>query len=177
MLLQVRKEAGNRLRPLKRYVKRLTTATPFQSKEDKALLVHCCHHKVGTVWFNRVLRKIAHRYGLVMYAGEQEGLPSSSADIFLQEHSYVDTSVLPEHRGAHMVRDVRDIIVSGYFYHVWTNEEWVHVPKDKYEGKTYQEYLNSLSQPEGISAEIKRFASSRDFHSMLSWDYEDSQLF
>ena len=37
------------------------------------------------------------------------------------------------------VRDPRDIIVSGYFYHMTTHEPWVHQPRSDYGGKSYQE--------------------------------------
>lgn len=173
MLSQVKKEAGAHFTSASRYIKRLTS-TPFDGRVNEVLIVHCCYHKVGTVWFQRVLTKIANRYGLVMYAGEQENIPDN-ADIFLQGHSCLDPSSLRHYRGSHMVRDLRDVIVSGYFYHKWTKEEWVHVAKEEYDGKTYQQHLNSLSQADGISAEIRRFATSTDsdFQNILSWDFDD----
>ena len=69
-----------------------------------------------------------------------------------------------------MIRDPRDVVVSGFFYHLWTDEKWVHAPLPEFENKTYQEHLQSLSQDEGIVVEMRRFAEG-DLQAMVAWDY------
>jgi len=69
-----------------------------------------------------------------------------------------------------MIRDPRDVVVSGYFYHLWTDEKWCHIPRPRLDGKTYQEHLLSLAQDDGIAAEIG-WAARNSIHHMASWDY------
>lgn len=78
-------------------------------------------------------------------------------------------------RGSHMIRDPRDIAVSAYHYHLWTEEKWVHVPREEYSGRTYQEYLNSLDRSDGLSAEIRRLAAGL-FKGMGAWDYAQPEF-
>ncbi|MCU0533213.1 MAG: sulfotransferase domain-containing protein [Hydrococcus sp. Prado102] len=146
----------------------------FTDKKNKFLILHCCHHKVGTAWFNNVLQGIAKEYELNYQHSSQDELKTNT-DIFLQNHSIIDFSKLPPYKGSHMIRDPRDVIISGYFYHLWTQEEWAHIPKKQYNGMSYQEYLNSLDRENGIIAEIERFAGF-DFKHMIKWNYENPQI-
>lgn len=145
------------------------TTSPFIDPNASALIVHCCHHKVATVWFLRILEAIANHYSLKFQRCKQDALQTDS-DIFLQDHSEVDVSKLPAHRGSHIIRDPRDVIISGYFFHLWTPEKWVHKPNKKYNGMSYQQYLNSLDLEAGIIAEMERFAV-KDFKGMIQWNY------
>jgi hypothetical protein len=149
---------------------RFVRESPF-GEEGPALLVHCCHHRSGTVWFIRVLSTIARRYGLHFQEGEQEELEAST-EIFVQDHSRIDRSELPPHRGSHMIRDPRDMVVSGYHYHLWTEEKWVQVPCDEYDGKSFQEALNDAGKKKGMILEMERFCRE-DLQDMLRWDYDD----
>ncbi|MEO0679055.1 MAG: hypothetical protein AAF192_01415 [Pseudomonadota bacterium] len=132
------------------------------------LVVHACHHKSGTVWFARVLRAVAARWELPFLVGKQPELAGQA--IFLQNHSQLDLAALPPFRAAHMIRDPRDMIVSGFFYHKRTTEDWALQPRDRFGGKSYQEHLLSLSDEEGLEAEIRRFARADGKH-MADWPY------
>ncbi|MGO8871068.1 MAG: sulfotransferase domain-containing protein [Acidimicrobiales bacterium] len=86
-------------------------------------------------------------------------------------------------RGSHVIRDPRDVVVSGYEYHKRTNEKWARMPDPRYGGRSYQEYLNSLNEHDGLMAEIAWVANSReDTHrygavaTMGSWDYEQPEF-
>lgn len=134
-------------------------------------IVHCSHHKVGTVWFTQSLRSVAVVYGLTFARGAAAGV--GDADVVVYPHSRdFDPRDLRDRpfSGTHMIRDPRDIVVSGYFYHLWTDEPWAHVPRDEYGGATYQQHLRSLSEDDGISAEIRR-ASSGSLRDMADWTY------
>jgi hypothetical protein len=63
------------------HVNRIIAEDPFAG-EGPELLVHCCHHRSGTVWFTRVLSTVARRYGLHFQAGAQEALKPST-EVFL----------------------------------------------------------------------------------------------
>lgn len=152
------------------YFNRLRTESPFAG-EGPDLLVHCCHHRSGTVWFTRVLSTVARQYGLHFQAGQQGDLEPST-EIFFQDHSRIDRSALPSHRGSHMIRDPRDMVVSGYHYHLWTEEQWARVPRDEYDGKSFQEALNDVDEKRGLILEMERFCRE-DLQDMLRWDYDD----
>lgn len=149
---------------------RMRTESPFV-EDDPPLLVHCCHHRSGTVWFTRVLETVARQYGLHFQAGKQADLHPST-EIFLQDHSQIDRSTLPPYRGSHMIRDPRDMVVSGYHYHLWTEERWAQIPQERYDGKSFRAVLNDVGKKRGLILEMKRFCRE-DLQDMLRWDYDD----
>jgi hypothetical protein len=134
------------------------------------LIVHCCHHRVGTDWFDGVLGAISQHYGLRFQHCTQDELKTNT-DIFLQDHSAVDVSILPPFSGSHIIRDPRDIVVSAYFYHKWTREWHVHIPKVEFGGLSYQQHLNAIPQEEGILAQMRNTRGS--IRPMLQWDYNN----
>jgi hypothetical protein len=69
-----------------------------------------------------------------------------------------------------MIRDPRDVAVSAYHYHLWTKEEWVHLPIDRFGGRSYQEHLNSVDAEEGLGLEIQHTCVD-PVYDMLTWDY------
>jgi hypothetical protein len=186
----MRKFYNKFIRQVRRRIK-----TPFKDKSRKKLIVHCTHHKAGTVWLHRVLKSISNYYGLRLQHSnifDDELLPLAdelkpSTDIYFQPHSLVRTSILPPFRGSHLIRDPRDIIISGYFYHLWTEEEWARTPikgyfrypkhwpyfsPEEFGNLSYQQYLNSLDEREGILVEIRRSAGYNIKH-MAEWDYSN----
>lgn len=163
--------------------------TPFRDKNRKKLIVHCSHPKAGTVWLMNTLKAVSNHYGLrlqvcKLFNDELQPL----TDIYFQDHAFVDVSTLPPFKGTHLIRDPRDIIISGYFYYQWTKEEWVHVPVksffpqvkehwpyfsiEEFGNLSYQQYLKSLDEEEGIHAEIRRAAGWTIKH-MVEWDYSN----
>jgi hypothetical protein len=169
---RLRRRAGAVQRKWKR------STSPFAGP-DRWLLVHAGHHKCGTVWFKRILTSLAADLGMRIEVGkvernEVDRAPTGPADIFFQPNSLLDREALGAFRGTHFVRDPRDIVVSGYLYHLWTDEAWAHVPHDRFGGLSYQEYLNSLDQDRGLSAEIERAAAQ--FAHMAAWEYDDPRF-
>jgi hypothetical protein len=106
--------------------------------------------------------------------------------------------------GVHIIRDPRDVIISGYLYHIRCNEEWCIntnfditppiqfpvVPRSQ-EHKTeewkrryvaslgdlsYQENLKRMSQEDGILFEMQRYGSWT-VEDMLRWDYSCSNVY
>ena len=156
--------------PLESIVKR-NLRTPFNNQNSENLIVHCCYHKVGTAWFIRVLRAISRYYGLKFQQCTQSELQRDT-DIFLEYMSRVDVAKLPNYVGSHMIRDPRDIIISAYFYHLWTKEEWAHIPRHSLNNLTYQEHLNSLNKEEGLLAEMEG-TSKEVIEEMSQWNYDN----
>jgi len=144
---------------------------------SRRLLIHCCYHKVGTRWMRGILEEIGQRFGLRFYkviGPSNQALPPNT-DILFDRQSRTDLAVLSDFRASHMIRDPRDVVVSGYHYHLWTKEEWVHQPKEAYGGFSYQAYLNSLDPEDGLIAEIERCAGL--FRRMAAWNYHDPRFF
>jgi hypothetical protein len=102
-----------------------------------------------------------------------------------------DLQQLPDHyRGSHIVRDPRDLLVSGYKYHKWCGEEWATVPlstvmhnylklhqldiKKDISGFSYKDLLNYLDQDTGLLVELNWRKTS--FGRMLDWDYDNPSI-
>ena len=153
-------------------------------------LVHAGYHKVASVWFENVMSEVAHHFGLTFSStylpfvdGETIFLrrqpPRRSApatwlgDVNLFMHSRnFDEALFGTRsiRGTHIVRDPRDVAVSGYRYHLWTDEEWARDPSDWFDGMSYQEKLRSLPEAEGLLLEIER-TCRWTVGDMRVWDY------
>jgi hypothetical protein len=131
------------------------------------MIVHCSHHRCGTVWFDRIFRRISRYAGLSYFRGAQSKLPPDTA-IFFQDHSEVTPEELPPHRGTHIRRDPRDVVVSCYFYHLWADEPWLHEPRARFEGMSYQEKLKSLPESDGLLLEIEG-SGGNTIRNMLEW--------
>lgn len=160
---------------------RRRTSDPFRTDAGRVLLVHCGHHKVGTHWFQKVLGGVAELYGLrfitapwksdIMASGLGDG---GRADVvhFLHTRDFHEPALLGRpFRGSHLIRDPRDIAVSAYHYHRWTDEAMVHVPQSALDGRTYQQYLNEVPKDEGLLAEIRHTCWSVGSELRL-WDYD-----
>jgi len=115
----------------------MTDSTPHQVRP---LIVHSCYHKVGTHWFNNIFNSLAKELGLKYQYCAQIDL-KREADLYLDDHSKVDFSSLRPYFASHMIRDPRDVIISGYFYHLWCAEAWCTTPQARYGGKSYQQSL------------------------------------
>jgi hypothetical protein len=94
------------------------------NSERRQILVFC-YHKTGSTLFDRVLRNVAARLGRTV--ATQYGMVHDidpSVDIMLLSHSLVGTPPSHPFRGVRIVRDPRDIWVSGYLYHRRCQEAW-----------------------------------------------------
>ena len=171
-------------------VKRILRS-PFAGDKSH-LIIHCCHHKVGTAWFKNIFGVISTYYGLPFNTNDTSLIPAGPS-LFVDDHAKMDWSQFSRpYRGSHMIRDPRDMVVSGYHYHLWTEEKWATTPINalgpdmvdywrllpvkQIENMSYKEYLNSLQHDEGIKAEIQR-ASSTDIRDMINWDYDNPNFF
>ncbi len=154
--------------------------SPFRREDQQPVIIHCCYHKIGTVWFGRILREVAAHFGLSFGSGHNFATISDfedngSSDIFLDLGSHVRLTQLGEYKGSHLVRDPRDMIVSGYFYHLWTAESWANLPRAEFRGRSYKEYLNSLDVDEGLAQEIHRV--NFWVPHMADWDYSNPRIY
>ena len=159
--------------------------SPWPLPGDRKLIVHCCYHKAGTHWMKGILKRICERYEMSfdriehsdLFGDGPKNIPEAllKKDVLIDGHSRIDLARLPAYRGSHMIRDPRDMTISGYFYHLWAKEKWLHIPKSRFGGQTYQSLLNSVSQQDGLICEIDRFSGS--FRKMIDWDYMNPNIF
>jgi hypothetical protein len=149
----------------------------MMSAPDGAV-VHCAHHKVGTVWWGNILRGVAEHCAL-RFAEISSAEDPSAADVYLFQHSrHFNRSRFAGRpfRGTHMIRDPRDVLVSGYFYHLWTDERWANLPDVRYDGRSYREELGRRDRHDGLLLEMERMCLRGQLQEMLAWDYSQPEF-
>jgi len=145
------------------------------------MFAYYSHHKCATGWTTSILRELCAHLGLryrVAHGTQQYGEYGSVAawaeryDVEFLAYTNAEIEELgplPPHRGFHVVRDPRDVLVSGYFSHKNTHptENWPELEE-------HREALQSLSKEEGLLKEIE---FSRPFlTAMRNWDYNQEHI-
>ncbi len=172
-------------------------------------ILHFGYHRCLTAFFNKVLKKVAAELRV-----RHENVFSDSARFFhlaagdggivLHGSSFhVCLDSLGDYSGSHIVRDPRDMLVSGYNYHKDAGEEWLHTPLGELESGrasertllrdmvhrlrlgdaglreealelTYSELLNRVDRETGLLIELNwRY---RAFIQMERWDYSNRRV-
>jgi hypothetical protein len=113
----------------------------------------------------------------------------------VNNRSEINWEKFPDYKGSHFVRDPRDLIVSGYYYHLWCNEawcnnarfDWTKIVEHPYYSAyiennqkkyplniSYKEYLKQLDKETGMVLEL----IWRDFYfdHMDNWNYHNPQI-
>jgi hypothetical protein len=130
------------------------------------------HHKSMTTYFSAVLRLFAYASRLKLDKIDLQQ-PPSGTQLFLSNHSKMDLAPLAPYRGVHVMRDPRDMIVSGYHYHKWTNEIWAHRPDEN--GRSYQQKLREADTRTGLFMEIDHFIFFYRAE-LEAWDMDDPDI-
>lgn len=120
------------------------------------LMCIATHHKGGTVWIKRVVRALSHAIGVPwigLWSDRQLAKVPAETRAFLCNWNgrfpratwdSTETGFL------HVIRDPRDILLSGCGYHLTApvrGEKFLHQPRPDLGGRTYQEHLNALTDP------------------------------
>ena len=155
-------------------------AAPLQATSFP-LRVYFGHHKCATGWTGGILREIALHMGLNFNVVNQTRNFSAEGSLqgYVHQHevdvlSYANAkiehaSTLSFHRGIHVVRDPRDVLVSAYFSHRKTHstEEWPELID-------HRARLNRRSKEEGLLLEME--FSRPFFDDMYTWDYTQENV-
>lgn len=138
------------------------------------------HHKTGTVWMRRTFHKFATAESIPVVRVNQRSLlkelPSDGPALVVNWSSSFPMALFnhPQARFLHIIRDPRDVLLSGYRYHLVAptgNEKFLRTPHKSLSGKTYQEHLNSLSsRVEGLLFEMEH-KHAETLTEMLLWPY------
>lgn len=165
-------------------------------------IIHFTYHKCLSVYYDQVMKLLSFEFHF--YSADFH----SNYELFEKAVSRIQKKrvlcltntgigdihwkVLPEYKGSHFIRDPRDMIVSGYYYHLWTKEKWCNDPvfdwarliahpyfsqyiesdKEKYPlNRSYKEYLNTLDKEKGFILEM--IFMSQNFTKMGKWNYHN----
>ena len=129
------------------------------------------HHKTGTVWMKNIFSQSCSKLKLKFFNGKIEQSPPDF-NVILEHHSQFDLeNINTNYKGLHIIRDPRDIIISGCFYHQKSHEKWLHNSQDKFGGLTYQEKINSYDTlDDKILFEMEN-SSLWNINAIINWDY------
>lgn len=154
--------------------------------------IHCSYHKCLTVYFSRVM------HGVFILGGYKHF--ESRLNDFKNLHRNYKLASINNHvldlkhlshktRISRFIRDPRDLVVSGYFYHKRGAEAWCRlknpnqkvlsrvngsIPNAINYNESIAECLQRLSLEEGLIAEIDFRANH--FKSMMSWPLNDPRI-
>jgi hypothetical protein len=157
---------------------------------SRPTLVHCSYHKCLTVYFRRVFHGVFNR---CLPLGPGYRHYNSHLDAFYEgferdrvssvNNRLLELERLGDFRLTRFVRDPRDLVVSGYFYHRRGAEPWTLIERpseaDWYfangvvpagmreAGTSFASYLSELDQEQGLLAELE-FRQAH-FDSMAAW--------
>ncbi|MFC6687598.1 sulfotransferase family protein [Jhaorihella thermophila] len=145
------------------------------------------HHKTGTVWMRRVWREIAQALDIPFQPVHRpekwaEKLPAQGRVIVPNWGGRFapDLWEREDARFLHVIRDPRDVLLSGARYHDSTSaptEKWLYRPDPKLGGKSYQQYMRSLARPEDKLAFEMQGMHLKTLTEMLAWPYGHARAF
>ncbi|MEM9796697.1 MAG: hypothetical protein AAF919_09420 [Pseudomonadota bacterium] len=139
------------------------------------------HHKTGTVWMRRVFRRLAEALGVathVVYRNTDPGIlpPRDRVILFSWSSAFPDWLLdRPDARILHLIRDPRDVLLSGMRYHRRASAEAepdLHVARDDLDGRSYQQHLEHLPDDDArLSFEMGEH-HARTLKEMCDWSYD-----
>jgi hypothetical protein len=137
------------------------------------------HHKTGSEWMKAIFWKLSMLYGYIFCANTPGATIPDHFCILFDNHSRFDLASLDKrpYRGLHLIRDPRDVIISGCYYHQKSGEPWLHVKREEYGGMTYQEKLLSFSSMRDRLLFEMEGAAARTITDMYHWNYQNPSFF
>lgn len=137
------------------------------------------HHKTGTIWLRQVFNALAKTLDIPIhgaYGQRAERHIKDGARVILTQWSSAFHDVIldrPDARILHLIRDPRDVLLSGARYHLKApeaGEEFLHERREDLGGKTYQQHMNTLAPLDQLRFEMRE-KHALTLQDMLDWDY------
>ncbi len=158
--------------------------------------VHCGYHKCLTMYFRRISEKTVRFQNPVNGATRHffhrlDEFHRDCSDYTLSSISghCLDLNRFEDVRVVHIIRDPRDLLISGYYYHKRATEEWCTylnptgedwavvngaVPSTLPPNTSFSDYLHEVSLEEGLLAEME--FRSKHFETMNNWPVNDPRV-
>jgi hypothetical protein len=107
-------------------------------------------HKSGSVLMADIWTRAAERLDLKLWPMHDQSVrePDHWDVCFHWQSDFGDAPAGVKHKGILVIRDPRDVIISGAHYHCKAAESWLHTPDERLGGMTYQQKINSLPSTE-----------------------------
>lgn len=118
------------------------------------LMCIATHHKGGTVWIKSAIKRLSRTLGLpwlgIWSEAQLDLVPRTGRAFLCNWHGSFPKALWESAETAflHVIRDPRDILLSGMKYHRHAapeGERFLHRKRADLGGRTYQEHLNNLS--------------------------------
>lgn len=175
---------------------RVIPTAPDTGRIEGRRLIQCGYHKCLTNYFRKVLRRTSRNP--IANVGEYQHFYHRLDEFYRRCHFYsissisghaIDLDRFEDARVTRFIRDPRDLLVSGYFYHKRSAESWCDlvdpedsdweivngkVPEQLPRGSSLSKYLNSVSVEEGLLAELD--FRQNHYDSMMAWPDEDARI-
>lgn len=182
---------------IKRLVDLFKTKGKNKMHGNHDLILHFSYHKCMTSYFNSIFHYLGEKWNWNFrhHNSDYESFHKTLAG-YSNNSIYSLNNVDPklslikvDYRGTHVVRDPRDLVVSGYRYHKWCQEKWTLVPmntnfreqiKLKQLGLgacselSYQELLNRVDEETGYLLEYNWRKPM--FGQMLNWNFHNPKI-
>lgn len=158
------------------YKRKLRQLGAMQAPLEHVVLVGT-HHKTGTVWLKRIFSEAAATFDL-KFCSSSAGSFTRDCNVFLESHSQFDLAGMPRaYRGIHIIRDPRDRIVSGCFYHQKSSEPWLHEKRAEFGNLSYQQKINTFSSDDDKLRFEMEHAGANTINEMLNWNYNNEHFY
>lgn len=167
------------------------------------VILHFSYHKCLTGYFNNVMGQLSKEFGFDRSHFQSRVDDFENAVLGCKKKSILSVNnssdlrfdAYPSYKGSHFVRDPRDLIVSGYRYHLWTKEawcinpsfDWTSIVKHPYFAKyvesqqenfpfhtSYQDYLNRLDYEKGMILEL--LWRQEHFSQLQNWNFDNPNI-
>ena len=107
-------------------------------------------HKSGTVLMQSIWAQACRSMGIAIWTMNRHSKPPNPnwQVAFHYDSEFGDLPLQHLHRGLIVIRDPRDLLISGMHYHRKSQELWLHQKKREFGGVSYQEKINSFKSDE-----------------------------